>query len=128
MTTFMSEKCGLYEKVAMKGCVFVFLVYTKKKNGCDFVISVITNNQGFDKCYDSLIIQHTTKTECDVLKHTVPRNKCFDIAHENHAQPTDKSNYSLTCPNGHLYNTDTSLLWTVRLVSEMPKLMHSLPL
>ena len=125
----MSEKCSLYEKVAMKGCVFVFLVYTKKKkNGCDFVISVITNNQGFDKCYDSLIIQYTTKTECDVLKHTVPRNKCFDIAHENHAQPTDKSNYSLTCPNGHLYNTDTSLLWTVRLVSEMPKLMHSLPL
>ena len=68
MTTFMSEKCGLYEKVAMKGCVFVFLVYTKKKNGCDFVISVITNNQGFDKCYDSLIIQYTAKTECDVLK------------------------------------------------------------
>ena len=81
----MSEKCGLYEKVAMKGCVFVFLVYTKKKNGCGFVISVITNNQGFGKCYDSLIIQYITKTECDVLKHTVPRNKHFDIAHENHA-------------------------------------------
>ena len=64
----MSEKCGLYEKVAMKGCVFVFLVYTKKKNGCGFVISVITNNQGFGKCYDSLIIQYTTKTEFDVLK------------------------------------------------------------
>ena len=57
MTTFMSEKCGLYEKV-----------YTKKKNGCGFVISVITNNQGFGKCYDSLIIQYTTKTECEVLK------------------------------------------------------------
>ena len=31
MTMFMSEKCGLYEKVAMKGCVFVFLVNKKKK-------------------------------------------------------------------------------------------------
>ena len=67
MTTFMSEKCGLYEKVAMKGCVCVLGIY-EKKNGCGFVISVITNNQGFGKCYDSLIIQYTTKTECDVLK------------------------------------------------------------
>ena len=30
MTTFMSEKCGLYEKLVMKECVFVFLVYMKK--------------------------------------------------------------------------------------------------
>ena len=42
MTTFTSEKCGLYEKLVMKECVFVFLVYMKKKNGCGFVISVIT--------------------------------------------------------------------------------------
>ena len=109
-------------------CVCVLGMYEKKKRlwFCD--IRIITNNQGFGKCYDSLIIQYTTKTECDVLKHTVPRNKYFDIAHENHAQPTDKSNYSLTSPNGHLYNTDTSLLRTVRLVPEMPKLIHSLPL
>ena len=32
--------------------------------------------------------------------------------------------YSLTSPYGHLYNTDTSPLTTVRLVSEMPKIMH----
>ena len=36
--------------------------------------------------------------------------------------------YSLTSPYGHLYNTDTSLLQTVRLVPEMPKILHSLPL
>ena len=66
ITTFMSEKCGLYEKVAMKGCVCVLRIY--EKNNCGFVISVITNNQGFGKCYDSLIIQYTTKTECNVLK------------------------------------------------------------
>ena len=36
--------------------------------------------------------------------------------------------YSLTTPFGHLYNTDTSLLRTVRLVPEMPKMIHSLPL
>ena len=36
--------------------------------------------------------------------------------------------YSLTSPYGHLYNTDTSLLRTVRLVSEMPKIIHFLPL
>ena len=30
MTTFTSEKCGLYEKLVMKECVFVFLVYMKK--------------------------------------------------------------------------------------------------
>ena len=48
-------------------CVCVLVIY-EKKNGCGFVISVITNNQGFGKCYDSLIIQYTAKTECDVLK------------------------------------------------------------
>ena len=31
------------------------------------------------------------------------------------------SQYSLTSPYGHLYNTDTSLLRTVRLVPEKPK-------
>ena len=31
-------------------------------------------------------------------------------------------------PYGHLYNTDTSLLRRVRLVPEMPKIIHSLPL
>ena len=36
--------------------------------------------------------------------------------------------YSLTSPYGHLYNTDTSLLRTVPLVPEMPKIIHSLPL
>ena len=36
--------------------------------------------------------------------------------------------YSLISPYGHLYNTDTSLLRTVRLVLEMPKIIHSLPL
>ena len=48
MTTFTSEKCGLYEKLVMKECVFVFLVYMKKKWlwFCD-----IRNNQGFGKCY-----------------------------------------------------------------------------
>ena len=35
---------------------------------------------------------------------------------------------SLTSPYGHLYNTDTSLLWTVHLVPEMPKIIHSLTL
>ena len=40
-----------------------------------------------------------------------------------------KSNwYSLTSPCGHLYNTDTSLLRTVCLIPEMPKLIPSLPL
>ena len=36
--------------------------------------------------------------------------------------------YSLTSPYGHLHNTDTSLLRTVRLVPEMTKIIHSLPL
>ena len=36
--------------------------------------------------------------------------------------------YSLTPPYRHLYNMDTSLLWTVCLVPEMPKIIHSLPL
>ena len=36
--------------------------------------------------------------------------------------------YSLISPCGHLYNTDTSLLRTVRLVLEMPEIIHSLPL
>ena len=36
--------------------------------------------------------------------------------------------YSLTSPYGHLYNTDTSLLRTVPLVPEIPKIIHSLPL
>ena len=36
--------------------------------------------------------------------------------------------YSLTSPYGHLYNADTSLLRTVRLVPELPKIIHSLPL
>ena len=76
-------------------CVCVLGIY-EKKNGCGFVISVITNNQGFGKCYDSLIIQYITKTECDVLKHTVPRNKYFDIAHENQVQL--QSNLSLRTP------------------------------
>ena len=35
---------------------------------------------------------------------------------------------SLTSPYGHLYNMDTSLLWAVCLVSEKPKIIHSLPL
>ena len=35
--------------------------------------------------------------------------------------------YSLTSPYGHLYNTDTSLLWTVHLVPEMPKIIHPYP-
>ena len=35
--------------------------------------------------------------------------------------------YSLTSPYAHLYNTDTSLSWTVCLVPEMPKIIHSLP-
>ena len=40
-----------------------------------------------------------------------------------------KSNwYSLTSPCGHLYNTDTSLLRTVCLIPEMPKIIHYLPL
>ena len=40
----------------------------------------------------------------------------------------NKSKYSLTSPYGHLYNTDTSLLRTVWLVPEMPKIIHCLPL
>ena len=36
--------------------------------------------------------------------------------------------YSQTSRYGHLYNTDTSLLRTVPLVPEMPKIGHSLPL
>ena len=36
--------------------------------------------------------------------------------------------YSRTSPYGHLYNTGTSLLRTVLLVPEMPKILHSLPL
>ena len=36
--------------------------------------------------------------------------------------------YSLTSPYGHPYNTDTSLLRTVCLVPEMPKIIHFLPL
>ena len=36
--------------------------------------------------------------------------------------------YCQTSPFGHLYNTDTSLLRTVRFVPEMPKIIHSLPL
>ena len=36
--------------------------------------------------------------------------------------------YCLTPPYRYLYNTDTSLLRTVRLVPEMPKIIHSLPL
>lgn len=36
--------------------------------------------------------------------------------------------YSLTSPYRHLYNTDTSLSRIVRLVSEMLKIRHSLPL
>ena len=36
--------------------------------------------------------------------------------------------YSLTSPYGHPHNTDTSLLRTVRLVPEMTKIIHSLPL
>ena len=36
--------------------------------------------------------------------------------------------YSLNSPYGHLYNIDTSLLRTVHLVPEMPKIIHSLPL
>ena len=49
-------------------CVCVLGMYEKKKRlwFCD--IRIITNNQGFGKCYDSLIIQYTAKTECDVLK------------------------------------------------------------
>ena len=35
---------------------------------------------------------------------------------------------SLTSPYRHLYNTDTYPLRTVRLVPEMPKIVHSLPL
>ena len=35
--------------------------------------------------------------------------------------------YSRTSRYGHLYNTNTSLLRTVRLVPEMPKILHSLP-
>ena len=35
---------------------------------------------------------------------------------------------SLTSPYRHLYNTDTSLLQAVRLVPEVPKIIHSLPL
>ena len=35
--------------------------------------------------------------------------------------------YSLTSPYGHLYNTDTSLSWTVHLVPEMPKIIHPYP-
>ena len=40
----------------------------------------------------------------------------------------DKIVHTLISPYGHLYNKDTSLLRTVRLVPEMPKLIHSLPL
>ena len=36
--------------------------------------------------------------------------------------------YSLIFPYGHLYNTDTSLLRTVHLVPEKPKIINSLPL
>ena len=36
--------------------------------------------------------------------------------------------YSLTSPYENLDNTDASLLRAVRLVPEMPKIIHSLPL
>ena len=36
--------------------------------------------------------------------------------------------YCPTSPYWHLYNTDTSLLWTVCLVPDRPKIIHSLPL
>ena len=36
--------------------------------------------------------------------------------------------YRLTSPYRYLYNTDTSLLRPVRLVTEMSKIIHSLPL
>ena len=36
--------------------------------------------------------------------------------------------YSLTSPYGNLYNKNTSPLRTVRLVPEMSKIIHSLPL
>ena len=42
--------------------------------------------------------------------------------------PLSRLKYSLTSPYGHLYNTDTSLLRTVWLVPEMPKIIHCLPL
>ena len=32
--------------------------------------------------------------------------------------------YSLTCPYRYFHNMDTSLLRTVRLVTEMPKIIH----
>ena len=49
---------------------------------------------------------------------------------EESLQPSNGSvtKYSLTSPYAHLYNTDTSLLRTVRLVPEMPKIIFSLPL
>ena len=36
--------------------------------------------------------------------------------------------YCPTSPYWHLYNMDTSLLWTVCLVPDRPKIIHSLPL
>ena len=59
----------------------------------------------------------------------------FEISLENlyveivaHPRALSWCVYSLNSPFGHLYNTDTSLLRTVRLVPEMPKMIHSLPL
>ena len=40
----------------------------------------------------------------------------------------EEKKFSQTSRYGHLYNTDTSLLRTVPLVPEIPKIVHSLPL
>ena len=68
------------------------------------------------------------------------KSPCFDLLIHWLIKTTDehvpkpffkvirKSLHSLTSPYGHHYNTDTSLLRIVRLVPEMPIIIHSLPL
>ena len=67
----------------------------------------------------SIVLQ--MKCPCEItLRHISKTSLCSHSKKE--------TCYSRTSPYGRLYNTDTSLLRTVRLVPEMPKILHSLPL
>ena len=95
-------------------------------------------------CFD-VILQHDWPIEQWLLHIRVffggkTKSPCFDLFIHWLIKTTDehvpkpffkvirKSLYNLTSPYGHRYNMDTSLLRIVRLVPEMPKIIHSLPL